>query len=397
MEKEKLKEIVENTISGEWGTEEKKDENDIFVIRTADFLNDGRINYNNVIKRNIAKRKIEEKSLKIGDIIVEKSGGTDKNPVGRVVLFERENYKFLANNFTQVLRIKKEYYYKFIFYQLLYKYKNGSTLQMFNKTTGIQNLQMKLYLNQELNVCDKKEQIKISNSLDKVQEIIDISEKQVEHLDELIKSQFVEMFGDPLLNEREWNVKLCKEVTSKIGSGATPDGGNQNYKETGITLIRSMNVYDGSFEYKDLAHIDNAQADKLKNVEIKEKDILFNITGASVTRTCVVPDDILPARVNQHVSIIRCNENINSIYMNYLLMNESFKSNLLHIAKAGGGTREAITKSQIENFEIMIPPIELQNKFADFVKQIDKQKFEIQKSLNKMKELQESLMNKYFG
>ena len=121
MEKKKLKEIVENTISGEWGTEEKKDENDIFVIRTADFLNDGRINYSNIIKRNIAKRKIEEKSLKIGDIIVEKSGGTDKNPVGRVVLFDKENSKCLANNFTQVLRIKKEHYYKFVFYQLFYR------------------------------------------------------------------------------------------------------------------------------------------------------------------------------------------------------------------------------------------------------------------------------------
>ena len=84
MKKEKLIDIVEKTITGEWGTEIKKNENDIYVIRTADFCNDGRINYNNIIKRNIIKSKIEEKSLKIGDIIVEKSGGTDKNPVGRV-------------------------------------------------------------------------------------------------------------------------------------------------------------------------------------------------------------------------------------------------------------------------------------------------------------------------
>ena len=190
------------------------------------------------------------------------------------------------------------------------------------------------------------------------------------------------MFGNPILNEFNWEKGLCKELTSKIGSGATPDGGNKNYKETGISLIRSMNVYDGYFEYKDLAYIDEQQANKLKNVEIKANDILFNITGASVTRTCIVPNDILPARVNQHVSIIRCNEKINNIFLNYLLINDSFKSNLLNIAKAGGGTREAVTKNQIENFEIIIPPIELQNKFADFVKVIDKQKFVVEISLN---------------
>lgn len=191
MEKVKLSDIIQETITGEWGTDIKKDENDVYVIRTADFCNDGTINYDKVEKRNIAEKKIKEKSLVIGDIIIEKSGGTDKNPVGRVVLFDKENYKCLANNFTQVLRVKNEYYYKYIFYQLFYKYKCGATLQMFNQTTGIQNLQMKIYLNQKLNTYIKEEQIEIANKLDKVQEIIGIRKKQIEELDELIKSQFV--------------------------------------------------------------------------------------------------------------------------------------------------------------------------------------------------------------
>src|SRR5699024_5306715 len=96
-----------------------------------------------------------------------------------------------------------------------------------------------------------------------------------------------------------------KEIALKIGSGATPRGGKGAYKAAGISLIRSMNVYDSKFEYKDLAFIDNEQAEKLSNVEVKHNDILLNITGASVARCCMVPTNVLPARVNQHVSLIR--------------------------------------------------------------------------------------------
>lgn len=304
------------------------------------------------------------------------------------------NDKFSTSTDNFVVKVHKDFCAKLIY---LY-FKNDMTkLESGFKGAGIKHIS-KDYINKL--IIPKfayKEQIGIVNELDKVQEIIDVRKKQIYELDELIKAKFDEMFGNPMLNDFNWEKEICKKLTNKIGSGATPDGGNQNYKETGISLIRSMNVYDGYFEYKDLAHIDEEQASKLKNVEIKENDILFNITGASVARTCVVPREILPARVNQHVSIIRCNEKINNIFLNYLLMNDSFKGNLLNIAKAGGGTREAITKNQIENFEIIIPPMNLQKQFAEFVKLIDKQKTEIQKSLEETQKLQESLMDKYFG
>ena len=395
MEKEKLKEIVENTISGEWGTEEKKDENDIFVIRTADFFNDGRINYNNVIKRNIAKRKIEEKSLKIGDIIVEKSGGTDKNPVGRVVLFERENYKGLANNFTQVLRIKKEYYYKFIFYQLLYKYKNGSTLQMFNKTTGIQNLQMKLYLNQELNVCDKKEQIKISNLLDKVQEIIDISEKQVEHLDELIKSQFVEMFGMPLENSKNWKVELADDVCLKItdGSHFSPKDEGEGYAMLSVKDMRN----DG-FHYENCKHVSKESFEILKNQKCVPEinDVLISKDGSYFYYGFVVKENKEEA-VLSSIAILKPDiKTINPIFLCNYMLSESIVKYVADHYVTGAALKRVILKG-IKKIPVMVPPIELQNKFAKFVEQIDKQKFEIQKSLEEMQLLQESLMNSYFG
>lgn len=187
------------------------------------------------------------------------------------------------------------------------------------------------------------------------------------------------MFGDPVTNPKSWQKVKCNQITIKIGSGSTPKGGNSSYKDEGISLIRSMNVHMGRFETKDLAFIDEEQADKLRNVVIEDDDVLLNITGASVARCCVVPVKILPARVNQHVSIVRCNKDmIKPIFLCNQFICESYQSVLWDIATSGGATREAITKQQIENLEIICPPIELQNKFVDFVKVIDKLKLAIE-------------------
>ena len=103
----------------------------------------------------------------------------------------------------------------------------------------------------------------------------------------------------------EWRETTLGELTTIIGSGATPRGGSNSYKDKGISLIRSQNVLDLQFTTNGLAFIDHEQADGLKNVIVEKKDVLLNITGDSVARVCMVTNFVLPARVNQHVSIIR--------------------------------------------------------------------------------------------
>ncbi|MGL5753488.1 MAG: restriction endonuclease subunit S [Paraclostridium sp.] len=240
-------------------------------------------------------------------------------------------------------------------------------------------------------------QHKIVEALDKAQELIDKRKEQIEALDELVKSKFIEMFGDPVKNTKQWKQLLCKEITSKIGSGATPKGGNSSYKDEGISLIRSMNVHNNKFIDKDLAFIDDEQADKLKNVIIEKNDVLLNITGASVARCCIVPSKYIPARVNQHVAILRCkNDEILHTFLCYLLTSESYQRLLWDIATSGGATREAITKQQIESLEFIVPPIELQNQFEMFIKQVDKLKFEMETSLKELEDNFNSLMQKAF-
>lgn len=138
------------------------------------------------------------------------------------------------------------------------------------------------------------------------------------------------------------------DVTTKIGSGSTPTGGEKAYKTSGTALIRSQNVLDMDFSRNGLAFIDDEQAEKMRGVTVEENDVLLNITGDSIARCCIVPSDILPARVNQHVAIIRPKEGFSSRYILYFL--QYLKPYLLQICKVGG-TRNALTKEALEKLE----------------------------------------------
>ena len=156
-------------------------------------------------------------------------------------------------------------------------------------------------------------------------------------------------------------------------------------------------MHNNLFVYKDLAHIDIEQADSLKNVIIEKGDVLLNITGASVARCCIVPDNVLPARVNQHVAIIRMKDIVSNIFICHQLISDVYQKELLSIGKSNGATREALTKVQLEKLNVIIPPLSLQQEFADKIESIEKQKELIRKSIEEVEMLFNSRMDYYFG
>jgi type I restriction enzyme S subunit len=159
------------------------------------------------------------------------------------------------------------------------------------------------------------------------------------------------------------------EVCDKIGSGATPRGGKQAYKTNGIPLIRSQNVLDFSFSKQGLAYIDDVQAKQLENVTVRLNDVLINITGDSVARVCMAPVDSVPARVNQHVAIVRATPKVaDPAFILYSLQN--LKSHLLSLASSGA-TRNALTKQMLENIEVNLPPLPEQIKIGRTLKALD--------------------------
>lgn len=193
----------------------------------------------------------------------------------------------------------------------------------------------------------------------------------------------------------EWKEVRLGDVCSKIGSGATPSGGKEAYKGGDYHLIRSQNVLDFAFSKDGLASINDEQANKLKNVEIIQGDVLLNITGDSVARCCIVPSEILPARVNQHVAIIRPRkEELDNHYLLYYL--QHYKRQLLQIASAGA-TRNAITKAMIENLILPCPKsLDDQRRIASILSSLDR-KIELNDKINAdLEEMAQAIFKNWF-
>lgn len=192
----------------------------------------------------------------------------------------------------------------------------------------------------------------------------------------------------------EWKEFPLGVLTTKIGSGATPSGGSNSYKLEGISLIRSQNVLDLGFSYDGLARIDDDQADGLRNVIVEKNDVLLNITGDSVARVCKVPEDVLPARVNQHVAIIRSDDSkLSSEFLLYYL--QAIKETLLVYAEIGA-TRNALTKGMIENLPVVVPDLPEQKAIAGVLSSLD-DKIDLLHRQNKtLESLAQTLFRQWF-
>lgn len=258
-------------------------------------------------------------------------------------------------------------------------------------------VKMEAFRQYELSLPPLIEQKNIVAILDKADAIRKKRRESLELADEFLRSVFLDMFGDPVTNPKGWPKEELGSLTTKIGSGATPLGGDSVYHTSGITFIRSMNVYDRSFLMDNLAHLDDTQATKLSNVEVQSGDLLLNITGASVARSCLVPDEILPARVNQHVCIIRSSDQLIPEFLEAQIVCESVKKILLGIGESMGATRQAITKAQLEKFKVVVPPKSMQIRYANIVKKIQRQKSNMQIFLDESDILTQSLQQQAFS
>ena len=189
-----------------------------------------------------------------------------------------------------------------------------------------------------------------------------------------------------------WSHKALLQLTDKIGSGSTPRGGKEVYLEEGVALIRSQNVYDSLFVWDGLARISDKAAAQLKGVTVQEEDVLLNITGASILRTCVVEPDVLPARVNQHVAIIRAKAGVPPRFIHMHLLRPDIKNYLLGLN--AGASREAITKAHIESLVLLTPGPELLSAFQTAISPLFRQVHCLTRQMRALGELRDTLLPK---
>lgn len=246
------------------------------------------------------------------------------------------------------------------------------------------------------------EQDKISMTLKKVDLIIRNCTEILGGLDLLIKSQFVEMFGDPIDNPNGWNVKPLKELSSLITNGNTPKGGSENYIDNGVTFLRSQNIWRNKIDLSDVVYIDEITHRKMQKSSVRYKDILITKTGrvntenSSLGRAALFLGKDGTANINGHVYLVRLNNSVVPEYVVTILTGEAYRKYIRKVC-VGGIDKRQINLDQVEDFPIILPPIEQQNQFADFVKTIDKSKLAVKKTLEKAETLKKTLMQEYFG
>ncbi len=254
----------------------------------------------------------------------------------------------------------------------------------------------------QIPICSIEKQNEIVENFDKVNTLISLRKQQLSKLDELVKSRFIELFGDPIDNPKRLPVKPLKELSTLITNGNTPKGGSENYVEKGILFLRSQNVWRNRIELDDVAYIDEATHYSLKKSSLKYKDILITKTGrintenSSLGRAALYLGDDDAANINGHVYLVRLDGSVVPEYVLTILISDAYRKYIRKVC-VGGIDKRQINLDQVEDFPIILPSIELQEQFASFVEQIDKSKLVIQKSLEKLEILKKALMQKYFG
>ena len=364
----KLIDITGKALSGEWGTDDETGDG-IPVLRTTNFTNEGVVNYNDVVTRTITKKNIADKFLRKGDIIIEKSGGSDKFPVGRVIYFNGEEKTYLFNNFTGLLRVKNQddWYPKYVFYSLYANYKRGGTRAFENKTTGLHNLKTDDYVSRyEVVETDKTEQILICEKLDKLYEIIKLRRQELQLLDELIKARFVEMFQDgysPLKTVEEIcsNIVDCPHTTPKY------EGELKN------PAIRTSEIKKGFLVWNTMRYVSDDEYLKRTVRLIPEAgDIVYGREGTFGNAA------ILPAGykfcLGQRVMLLRPDySKCTSEYLLHAVISDDVYQQA--VVKNNASTVAHVNVKDVKQFKVPLPSLDKQKEFADFVNQVNKSKF----------------------
>lgn len=360
-------------------------------ITRIETISDGIVNENKMGYADIIDDRYKEYYLKQNDILM--SHINSAKHLGKVAIFNGHKKIIHGMNLLDI-RLNNDicnskYVYYFFKTKRFKQQLNRISKQSVNQSSFTVNDLKKVKIS--LPLLEKQKMI--ANKLDKVQAIIDLRKKQIEELDELIKSQFVEMF------------KTKNYDKNRIGDFGKLQGGyafkSKDFIENGIKLVQISNVNKDSLDWNEINRLPEEYIEKYKDYSLNVGDIVIAMTRPIIkslneVKIAYVSEKDVPCLLNQLVGRFLIDESrISKFYLTYCCKLDDFKN---YVEKMSGNSLQPnISSKQVEDYTIEVPPIELQNQFADIVKQINKQKFMIEKSLKEIEELQESLMNIYFG
>lgn len=389
----RLEDICTVFTDGDWIESKDQSESGIRLVQTGN-IGEGRY----LEKEARAKYISEETFYKLkcteifpGDILVSRL----PEPVGRACIVPEKTERMITAVDCTICRpneslISKEYLCYFMRSNAYYTRLLGNVTGTTRKRISRKNLG-----SVELQIPTKDEQKIVVERLDCLVKAIDSRTKELQLLDELIKARFVEMLGNPATNEKGWNEYTLSEKLNVVGGYAFKS--NQFDENDGIPVLRIGNINSGYF--KSVNMVFWREDESLERYVMYPGDLVMSLTGTvgkeDYGNVCILGDDYEKYYLNQRNAKLEIKEGIDKYYLSQLLKFEQIKKRLTGINR---GVRQAnISNKDILNLVVPIPPIELQNQFATFVKQVNKSKVAVQKALDETQLLFNSLMQEYFG
>lgn len=385
----RLKDVINKPISGEWG----EGEGDVNVLRTTNFTNDGKLDLSEVVQRNIESKKIEQKQLIFGDTIIEKSGGSPSQPVGRVVYFDQKNGIYLCNNFTSVIRPRPEIDPRYLFWFLFNNHLTQNTLKYQNKTTGIINLQLERYVEElQIPLPPLATQKRIAEILDAADALRRKDQELLKKYDELAQAIFIDMFGDPVKNEKGWDVKKLDEVCLKITDGThdTPERLTE-----GVKFITGKHIRPYFIDYDNSDYVTTeVHAEIYRRCNPEFGDILY--TNIGVNYATAAMNTVNYEFSMKNVALLKYDrELLAGRFLEYQLNNEYFKDRLKTITGIGGA-QQFLSLAQIKSIQLLIPPLKMQQIFEEKINTLFASVYKEKHSIGLSNNLFDSLIQKAF-
>ena len=284
--------------------------------------------------------------------------------------------KFSYSSDCLVVQSNGKFENKYIYYYLISK--TNEIAKMF-RGAGLKHLNKKEFFKMNIELMNIEEQKKIIKELDLINKLMDYKRKQIKLFDDFIKSQFVEMFGNPIINDKKFEFKQIGEVT-KIVTGTTPDTNDIENWNGRINWITPAEIKDDTLYVYETQRKISEKGQKSKSLTLMPKGTVIFSTRAPIGKTAIAGNEMC---CNQGFKNCICSININNIYLYYVLKNNKIYFNNL----GTGATFKELSKRVFEKVKIAVPPITLQNQFSEIVKQIDKQKFESMIQLKMMEKI----------
>ena len=380
-----VQDVISREVKGVWGNPPQEGATLTPVIKTNNMSYEGYISFDDLTYRDIPVKKLHASFLQKGDLLIEKSGGTKTHSVGYVNIFENENDTYVCNNFIFAIRPDVNIVLpKYLFFQLKYMYETGQFSDCYNKTTGIQNLKTDRYLAKSIKCPTKSDQQKIISALDNIEQGIKVKEEQLKTLDELIQSRFTEMF-----ESNSYEVKSIREIVAN-----------------NIQTTKKVFKKEDTIQYIDISSIDNLQhsitgttpyivADAPSRAQqyIQYNDILVSTVRPNLKNIAINKYQDTNLIASSGFCVLRP-EKCAPEYLLYNVLSNEFTTKMISLTT--GASYPAVRDNDVLNYAISVPPLPLQNQFAEFVQKVEKAKEIVKIQIKDLQELLALKMDEYF-